>query len=140
LTYFYSFDDLSEAAQAVEDAEIVNPMWNVKHITQAEYAGAPTTHGTQDATSFYDGQLVFVATFDGLTSEFNAAGATDAVFELAQSFGRVYVFTEIQTATYPHLEFRCEYYKISSATAALEKATKEFPVVAGVSPFHGTSC
>jgi len=133
LTLFYCFDDVEDAKRSVEEVELVNAQMSGGFITQAEYAGAPSTHGTQDATSFYDGQLVWVATFDGLTSEFNAGGAADAVVELAQRFGKVYVFAEIQTATYPHLEFRCEYNKISAAKTALEKATKQSPIIVGVS-------
>ena len=132
MTCFYSFDDLLAAAEAIGEAELVNAKWQVGYITQAEYAGAPSTHGTQEATSFYDGQLVFVATFDGMTAEFNPTEAAEAVLKLAKRFGDVHVFNDVQTASYPNLQYRCEYFKISAAKAALRKATKESPLVVGV--------
>ncbi|KAK4548448.1 hypothetical protein LTR36_009358 [Oleoguttula mirabilis] len=115
--YLCCFDDLRDASQSFSNVEMVGVNWPMSYITHTEFASNLASE-EQENTSFHEGQVIFVASFEGPTSEFNASGAGETVHELAKNFGEVRAFTEI-AAPYPNLEFRVEYYKISDAKNAL---------------------
>ncbi|KAK5121941.1 hypothetical protein LTR85_004513 [Meristemomyces frigidus] len=120
--YFVCFDDLRDAEASFGEVEMLGADWPMSYITHTEFASS-LDGKEQENTSFHDGQAIFVASFEGSTSEFNASGAGETVHELAKNFGEVRAFTEI-SAPYPNLEFRIEYYKVTDAKSALRATTK----------------
>lgn len=114
---------------------MTNPEWSVQCITQAEYASGEDSSGKVAPSSCFDGQVQFVATFNGLTKDFhNMTGtAHDAVMDVAKSFGEISAHKSNPHAVCPAVEFRVEYFKISAAKTALKKLTKESPETKDVS-------
>ena len=131
---FLKFDDIRDAAAAFEQIHAVNTTWTPKYINQTEYAASQKEGnvGTLEKTSFHDGQVVFVAHFEGLTSDFSLDGLFDEVEKLAKSFGDVLAFAE-SDAEGNDWHFRAEYYKISEALGVIATTTKENPVSIEVS-------
>ncbi|TKA78594.1 hypothetical protein B0A55_03878 [Friedmanniomyces simplex] len=126
-SFFCCFNDIRETVTASEFIEMAQTGWQVKYISQTEYAGAPEGEGSVEKSSYHDGQVVFVTTFGGPTADFEAKGANKAVHTLAASFGEMRAFAQVTSAAWPNLEFRAEYYKISDAKKALAAMTKETP-------------
>ncbi|KAK0776302.1 hypothetical protein LTR91_010898 [Friedmanniomyces endolithicus] len=126
-TYFCCFDDIRETTVACEFIEMAQTGWHVKYISQTEYAGAPEGETSSEKSSYHDGQVLFVAAFSGPTADFVAKGANEAVHTLAGTFGEMRAFAQVTSATWPDLEFRAEYYKITDAKKALAATPKESP-------------
>ena len=133
-TYFCLFDDIrstNEAERYIEEAQLNN--WAVKYITQTEYAGVADNNANAEKTSYHDGQVIFVASFTGPTTEFKIDGADKTVHDFASGFGELRAFTHITSAAWPNLEFRAEYYSITAAKKMLAAANKDTPMTVEVS-------
>lgn len=104
-------------------------------MSQTEYAvtkDVSRRHGTDDKTSFFDGQVIFKAHFGGLTREITLERLFGEVQELAHSSGELLAFTEMD-AEGGVWRFRAEYYKISDAKHVVETITKAKAKEIGVS-------
>ncbi|KAK1814818.1 hypothetical protein LTR12_010774 [Friedmanniomyces endolithicus] len=126
-TYFCCFDDIRETTVACDFIEMAQTGWHIKYISQTEYAGAPEGETSSEKSSYHDGQVLFVAAFSGPTADFVAKEANEAVHTLAGTFGEMRAFAQVTSATWPDLEFRAEYYKITDAKKALAATPKESP-------------
>ncbi|KAK0803529.1 hypothetical protein LTR38_006103 [Friedmanniomyces endolithicus] len=126
-TYFCCFDDIRETTVTCDFIEMAQTGWHIKYISQTEYAGAPEGETSSEKSSYHDGQVLFVAAFSGPTADFVAKGANEAVHTLAGTFGEMRAFAQVTSATWPDLEFRAEYYKITDAKKALAATPKESP-------------
>ena len=136
ITLFISFDDTRHAHSAKAEIDMVNYNWNAVYISQTEYTSgkkASLANGIQEVTSFHDGQVLFVAQFGGLSSDFSVDGLFDAVYAMAVSFGEVLGFREMESEA-GNWNFRAEYYKISEAKTVINSITKAHPAGSGVSP------
>ena len=141
MNVFICFDDTRDAGLSFEQIQTVNTTWNAVYISQTEYASAKSI-GTQELTSFHDGQVIFAARFKGLTSEFGVNGLIDAVQHLAGQFGDVLAFAEMDSEA-GYWSFRVEYYKISVANHVIATLTAASPRSVGVSYLdspHVKSC
>lgn len=136
LTYFFVFDDINDAASAHTDVELTHASWLVRYISQIEYAGAPAPHGAHDGTSYYDGQLIFVARLTDPTHPVDAEHVFATVKQFAEVFGMLQAFVELQPSSDGFVEFRAEYMKISAAKSALRQAGPVSQHVVGVRPVN----
>ncbi|KAK3117557.1 hypothetical protein LTR53_000983 [Teratosphaeriaceae sp. CCFEE 6253] len=128
ISFYCCFDDTrgtSETVRYIEDAQLNH--WAIGYISQTEYAGAPEGDGSPEKSSYHDGQVLFVASFTGPTVDFKPEGANVMVHKLADSFGEMRAFTQVNSAAFPNLEFRAEYYSIKNAKQALSSATEKAP-------------
>ena len=132
---YANFDDIRDAVTAFGEIELVNPNWSVKYITQTEYASGRkggNQNGLQEPSSFHDGQVVFKADFNGLSSEFTLDGLFDKITELAGTFGEVIGVAEMNVDA-GNRQYRAEYYKITAAQQVLSMVTEKNPGTFGVS-------
>lgn len=130
---FFSFDDIRDAAQAEGDLEVVNPNWSIVYMSQTEYvSGRKGGTGSQEKSSFHDGQLVLVAQFKGLNSEQTLDGVFNMITTLAKDFGEVIGVREMDVDG-GNRQYRVEYYKISAAKRVISRMTEESPAKLGVS-------
>ncbi|KXS96730.1 hypothetical protein AC578_9020 [Pseudocercospora eumusae] len=123
LTVYMRFDHVNDAEQAENDVSMVNQAWVVKHVTQTEYAAAQGT-GSRNDTSFFDGQLLFVAVFNGNLNEIKTGHVIKTVKNLAAHFGEVLAFNEGIQTTSTEWHFRVEYARISDARKALHEMNR----------------
>lgn len=117
---FVCFDDTRDAAASFDQVGMVNSTWNAVYIHQAEYASAKKDGeaDTDEKTSYHDGQVVLVCSFNGLSSDFTLSGLEDEVRMLAQSFGDLLAFREFESDG-GKWRYRAEYHKISAAKEAM---------------------
>lgn len=136
INVFLNFDDIRDAGTARDDVSMVNPAWNITYISQVEFAGGKkhAQTGTRETTSYHDGQVVFTAEFEGITSDLKTSLDTifDEVHELAKASGEVLAFTELDVEG-GKSQFRAEYFKISVAKKVLEVIQG---TILGVSRYH----
>ena len=132
---FVSFNDIRDVVKAFSDVEMVNPTLSVTYIPQTEYASGRkrgNDNGSQEPSSFYDGQVVFKAQFNGLSSDFTLDGLFENVTELAESFGELIGIDEMAVDA-GNRQYRAEYYKISAAKVVVSRVTEDDPAKFGVS-------
>ena len=134
MNLFICFHDIRDAKDAFEQIETVNTNWSPIYISQTEYAMAKkmASCGTDDKTAFYDGQVVFTAQFEGLSSEFQVDDLFDNIHELAKEAGEVLAFAEMEGEA-GQWKFRAEYYNIEAAKEVVTKITNAKPARIGVS-------
>ena len=106
--------------------------WTVTYVTQSEYASMLDSEARQK-TSYYDGQVLLVASYKGRSSEFNTEGVRETAFEVAKTFGEVRAWSEIDEAAAPTLEFRVEFDMIKDAKDTLKTLVDDDPHTMGVS-------
>lgn len=98
--------------------------WEVKYIQQTEFAaavaGAGSPHIRQSGMSFFDGQFMLVAKFQGHLADIKTDDVADAVRRLAESHGGVLAFAEVSLPGSSDLKFRVEFYQLSAARKALQ--------------------
>ena len=131
---FICFNDLRHAKEAFEQIQVVNPNWSGTYISQTEYASVKKScdNGTQEvSTSFHDGQVIFVLSFAGRSTEFKLDGLYDQVRNFAKTFGEVVAFSELDSEGITW-KFRAEFYMISIAKEVLDNVTKSNPSQLGV--------
>ena len=133
---FCAFDDVRAAAASFHEIHVVDTKVNIKYISHNEYAAARLTgHASGKHSAFCDGQVIFFAHFVGLTTELTTVTTqhlSAEVYALAESFGEVLAFIEIECGG-GAWQFRAEYYKISVAKEVAETITKAKPKQSGVS-------
>lgn len=132
---FICFHDIRDAKMANEQLQAVNPNWTAHFTNQPEYAYAKKTAngtGSSDATSFYDGQVIFTAQYEGLSSEFSHHHLLEDVRKLAASYGDVLAVAD-EDGKAGDREFRVEYYSIKTAKNVVQKVSKLNPAHVGVS-------
>ena len=117
--------------------EIVNSNWSMqsRYINQTEYASgkrAADRAGNQESTAFYDGQIVFVVAYEGLSTDYAAEGIYAKIQDLATTYGPVLAFAELK-AEQGMFQFRVEYYSISVAKDVIKTVNKVTPVTFDVS-------
>ena len=128
---YFAFDDIRDAQAAFQEINLINTKVDVAYVNHGEYA-LSNTHGQGSPTSFFDGQIVYHAHFEGLTSEMDAQHLSKEVCELAQSRGELLAFADIECSG-GNRQFRVEYYKISVAKHVIETLTRASPKQLGVS-------
>ena len=114
---------------------MVYPNCSAQYITQTEYASsrkAGNSNGDQGPTSFHDGQIIIVAKFEGLSSEFTLDGLYDRVVSIATSFGQLIGIMELDVDA-GNRQYRAEYCKITDALRVIETVTEDHPANFGVS-------
>ncbi|CAK3942856.1 hypothetical protein MYCFIDRAFT_82251 [Lecanosticta acicola] len=126
ISIYICFDDVADAAQAISDIEVVPGAqdWVPSYITQTEYAAKlPFDSGIQ--TSFFDGQVVFAAGFQGILTAVDASYLPGKVRAFAEDFGEILAFDV--NAGSDAVDFRIEFTKISVARSALGLVTTAQP-------------
>lgn len=130
---FFAFNDLRDASAAFQEIHMINTNVNVAYVAQPEYfASSGCGNGEGPPSSYFDGQVVFRAQFEGLTSEMEVRHLFDEIQELAKTYGELLAFMEQQCGG-TTLQFRAEYYKISDAKGVVGTLTKMQPKQLGVS-------
>lgn len=132
-THLICFDDLRDADVAKGDVEITDSSWQVSHIAQNEFASAKSTDEKQPSTSYFDGQVLFETTFQGLSDDFNKDAGQKAVETLAATFGEIHAFNSVNAASTPRWQYRVEYKSIRSSKAAIARLMEDTPIVRDVS-------
>ena len=130
-----NFDDIRDADTAFADIELVSPSWTARYVSQTEYASGRKEGGSigvQEATSFHDGQVVFIAKYGGLSRDFTVDGLYDHVMTIASSFGEIFSVSEIEIDAI-NRQYRMEYYKTSAAKSIVETFSQPYPVYFKVS-------
>lgn len=130
---YVCYNDIRDAAQAFDVVQMINPNLEAFYISQTEYASS-RLNGTQETTSYYDGQVIFTARFSGLSSDLAPAISAlhNAVKELAAAHGDVLVIDELE-AEVGCFEFRVEFNRITDAKNVISKVTEDSPHKIGVS-------
>ncbi|KAK5108294.1 hypothetical protein LTR62_008609 [Meristemomyces frigidus] len=130
LAYTFCFDDVRDTHAFVEYIQMCGNGWQGRYITQAEYAKCAPSASSSAASKPYDGQIIVVAHFEGPTDQFKSGGAREAAHTFSTARGDVLAFQAL-AKTWPNLEFRTEFFKISEAKKALETACKDKDQVVG---------
>jgi hypothetical protein len=141
------FDDIAAAGSAEDDVNMIKPSWTISYISAGEFADV---QGFGDnATSFFDGQVYYQATYEGDFEKVNVPHLEEHVYRLAGNFGSVIAFQRV-TNTCPTYIFRVEYQCISQAKEVLKELTADTPhyfEVSATSPkshctrrFSGLTC
>jgi hypothetical protein len=123
------FDDVRHTQEVQEYIEMaqLNSL-EFTYVTQMDFGKAVNTNTdnskSEQKSNWYDGQVSFVAIFDGPTSAFKTDGAKETVRDFAEKFGEVRAFAQNEMADMPNLEYRAEYFRISAAKKALANAGK----------------
>ena len=112
---YICFNDVRDAAAAFEQIQKIDPTIIVVYITQTEFANAKE-NGTEEPTSFNDGQVLWIANYLGKskTAESPAADIFDAIVKEARGFGDIRSVAEVGAQS-GCLEFRMEFYRINEA-------------------------
>ena len=122
---FLAFDDMRDAANAIEDVAHVNPACVICYIPQTEYAcgtKAVESHGIQEPTSFYDGQVILLAKY-GFGEDHEAQGLYEYVKGTATQFGAIVGVNEkIISGNVRH--YHIEFFKISDAKFMADSVTE----------------
>lgn len=116
-TAYLCFDDIRDAAIAIEQVDMIAQGWDAKYISQTEYAAVVKAGpgGVQKiSTAFYDGQIVLTAVHDGSDEERNVQGLYNWIKGNAAAFGDVLAIeaSELQEDV---MQYRIEFYTISAA-------------------------
>lgn len=140
LTVYVSFDSVRSAATAAANVNMVETTADVEYVSQSEFAGAQKEHAVQHGaktagivSSFYDGQVIFYAKFDGHVSACKPDGLEDQIRSLAQQYGEILALGEMD-AKEGMARFRVEFYSIAAAKKLVKELTIEKPADVGVSP------
>lgn len=140
ITVWLAFDDMRDAAKAIKDVEIVNSACQISYIPQTEYAcgtKAGEGHGIQEATSFYDGQVILLAKYNR-GEDYEARGLYEYVQGTATHFGDIVGVNEkIVGANVRH--YHVEFFKISDAKFMAESLTENEPGLFEVSSLGRSS-
>lgn len=110
---------------------MINTNTNVEYVAQPEYF-ASSGFGKGQPSSYFDGQVMFHAQFEGMANEMEARNLFHEVQELAKSCGDLLAFAE-RGCEGSTLQFRAEYFKISVAKHVVGNLTKVQPKYLGVS-------
>lgn len=117
VTIWLLFDDMRDAANAMDELKLLCPEAHLTYISQTEFVygtKANADRGIQKDTSFYDGQLVLTATFVGKSHEFDAGGLYERIVGLCKYVGDIVGVAErIVDANLRH--YHVEFQKISDA-------------------------
>lgn len=125
VAFMYCFDDLREAKEGIDDAVMVGTKVHTSFITQVEFATAIRSYGTAEFdTTYYDGQVVFVAQLTGDATAADEQKIAEEVKILTAEYGEISKMAEGQAVDGGY-EYRVEYFKITEARKALESLTAD---------------
>lgn len=134
---YLCFDDVDCAAKAEDQVGVVaqNWDWHVSYITQQQYASANSSefNGTKEATSVFDGQVLFEVVWTGHPKRPDLVGVDYSIHEVAQTFGEVIALSDGSPTSGTRLEFRVEFKKITAAHDCLAQISDMNPYHFGVS-------
>ncbi|KAK5166196.1 uncharacterized protein LTR77_008457 [Saxophila tyrrhenica] len=122
----FSFDDIREAAKAVDQIGMINGKWEAHYVTQQEFAAALKLKGAGEETSFFDGQVVFAAQPSSKGGSFDDSHLQEDISKLALRFGDILgvASAEIVKGTWT---FKAEYFRISDAKKAILALAEDSP-------------
>ena len=91
IAVWVAFDDMVDAAKAIADVQDVNPKCQISYVPQTEYAcgiNAAKGYGIPKPTAFYDGQLTFIAKYQGVGDGSEAEGLYQFIESTAKAVRR----------------------------------------------------
>lgn len=120
---YLCFDDVRQAASAIDEVLMARNHWETEFVSFNEYS--------QGAGHFFDGQVIFTAEFVGQISQVDTEDAHFAVQNAINKFGDVLAQSEIGQSS-NKMQYRVEYYQISSAHKAIAELSGQTPRVQNV--------
>lgn len=138
MTAYICFDDTRRAARARDVVNTVDTTADLTYVTQPEFAasqkdaqlkGGPTAPITP--SSFYDGQVMFHAKFDGPVTSCKPDGLEDRIRLRTKKYGEIVAFGELD-AKDGMARFRVEFHSIKAAKEVVKETTAN-PADIGVS-------
>lgn len=146
LTLFVCFDSVRVAAEVPNKIGLIDSTADMVYVTQPEFAAAQKEQESAGSitigkpSAFFDGQVMFLAHYDGPVTASKPDTLADQVRKVASDNGNVMAFGEM-TSSGGVARFRVEYTSIKAAKEVVKKLTADEPANVNVSfssstPFH----
>lgn len=135
-TLFLWFDDLRDAMRSHETFGMILSTSESGSISHHQYFEQDCANPKARAISAYDGQVEFVAHFTGQVLDFNLGSIYEAVSNYAKSLGEVRTFALQHSSSIAMVQFRAEYFKLSSAETAMRMGDIPLQIHVSVASCH----